>query len=98
MRNLRDKYFDFEIENYFKLKTNTEKLFVVLDWNDILNIDHIGERLFHDYGLHITYMSQIDRSFQTALCRCLFDNEDDMDSITSTLNVEKDRSAKQRYR
>jgi len=68
-----------------------------LHWNDILKINHIEERLFHEYGLHITYISEIDRSFERALSRCLFDNEDEMDSITCVLNKEKDWSAKQIY-
>ncbi len=57
--------------------------------DDMLKISHVKERLGHEYGLNIIYISQTDRSFERALSKSLFDNEDEIDSISS-ICYEKD--------
>jgi hypothetical protein len=58
--------------------------------DDMSKINHMKEHLVHEYGLNILYISQADRSFERALSKCLFDNEDEIDSISSVLYKEKD--------
>jgi len=57
---------------------------------DALNINDIQERLIKIYGLIVHSVSSIDRSFERALSICLFQTEDEVDSISDTLYRQHD--------
>jgi hypothetical protein len=57
---------------------------------DMLDIIPIQNQLAAKYGLVIRPVSNIDRSFERALSICLFENEDEVDSISSTLSSQYD--------
>ena len=57
---------------------------------DLGDISYIQERVMNKYGLNIHFINQIDRSFERALSLCLFGNEHEVDSISSTLHNEND--------
>jgi hypothetical protein len=57
---------------------------------DSLPINNIKKRLLDKYELNVRSVSQIECSFERALSICLFDNEDEVDSIASTLHSQND--------
>jgi len=57
---------------------------------DAAYLKHLGETLLVDYGLIIRSISETNRSFERALCICLFGNEEEVESISDTLNSHYD--------
>ncbi len=57
---------------------------------DVVSLNQIQEQLSINYGLVVRPTSNIDRSFERAMSICLFENEQEVNSISQTLTSQYD--------
>ncbi len=57
---------------------------------DTTSFNDLEESLIHNYGLVIRPISEMNHSFERALSICLFGNEEEVQSISDTLNGQCD--------
>jgi hypothetical protein len=57
---------------------------------DTAYLNDLKESLLHEYGLIIRSISETNHSFERALSISLFGNEEEVDSISDTLDSQRD--------